>query len=70
MEQQLINLLASFDYTYTKIDNETDIELVYDMCKNNNPDIITQNINNHDAPIISYVGLYYKEQKDYENMMK
>jgi len=34
MEQQLIDLLTSLKYAYIKIDNEVDIELVYEMFKN------------------------------------
>ena len=69
-KKQLIQLLESLDYSYEELKNESDIELVYNMFKNNKPIEIMDDINHYDPAVLTYLGYYYFVQKDYDNMKK
>ena len=65
MEQFIINCVKSVDFIYVKINDESDLLIIYDLFKNN---IIK---NNHNSMICLYYGFYYEHIiKDYDLMKK
>lgn len=71
VKKQLIRLLRDLNYSYDELHSDADIELVYDMFKNDKPiDINDNNIDNYDSSVITYLGFYYSTKNDLDNMMK
>ena len=64
MEQYIISYMDYFNCTYTKIDNESDLKIIYDLLKNN----IIGDIYN--TTICSYYGFYYQRAQNYDLMKK
>ena len=64
MEQFIIDYVKSMDRRYIKINNESDLLIIYDLFKNN---IIGDKYN---SIICLYYGFYYDSIKDYDVMKK
>ena len=63
MEQFIIKHLKSKNCTYIKIDNKSDLLIIYDLFKNNKLGTI------HNSTVCLYYGLYYEHLMNY-NLMK
>jgi tetratricopeptide (TPR) repeat protein len=66
MEEQLSQKLTEYNITYVSILDQTILELVYNLFVN---DIFPKVIPD-DGILYNYIALYFKEQKDHDNMMK
>ena len=64
MEQFIIDYLESANFKYVKINDESDLLIIYDLFKNN---IVGDKYN---STICMYYGFYYKNVKKDYNMMK
>ena len=64
MEQFIISYIKPLKCIYVKIDNESDLLVIYDLFKNNIPGT------NYNSIICLYHGLYYEHLKKYDLMKK
>lgn len=62
-EKFIIKYLDKYDFSYIKLTNENEIDVIYELFKNN---ILPQE--NENTIILCYTGTYYYINKDYKNM--
>ena len=62
------NKLKEYGYSYIIVDDLNKTKLIYELFVNNIMMLENEYIN--DSMMMNYIGLYYRQQKDYENMKK